>query len=318
MSWLRLIRWKNLVIIFLTQFLAWRCIILPGDPEILTPVNFILLSVSTMLIAAAGYIINDYFDIKIDLVNKPDKVVLEKVIPRKQAIITYTVLNLIALILAGVVAIQAHHLEWLMFQLCCTLLLWFYSTNFKRQYITGNVVIALLTALTIIVLILYEPRMHPGVLFRKGVAFPSLNERFLIVDNGWVLCFYAYFAFMLTWMREIVKDMEDIKGDEAAGCMTMPIKKGLKYATRFTILLSLLVIIPLAIAVFNLRYDWLGLPLYITLLIIVPLIVWSVFLVRKFTVQHYHNASRGLKIIMIIGICSLFIYHLHLLTNCAE
>ena len=71
MAWLKLIRWKNLLIIFLTQFLAWACVILPENPKILTPVNFLLLSLSTMLIAAAGYIINDYFDIKIDSIYHP-------------------------------------------------------------------------------------------------------------------------------------------------------------------------------------------------------------------------------------------------------
>jgi len=114
MPWLQLIRWKNLLIVFLTQFLAWWCVILPGMPVVLTPLHFLLLSLSTVLIAAAGYIINDYFDIKIDTINKPEKVVLEKIIPRKQAIIAHSLLNVVALILAGYVAAQAHHYEWLL------------------------------------------------------------------------------------------------------------------------------------------------------------------------------------------------------------
>src|ERR1017187_3266318 len=98
MPWLRLIRWKNLLIIFLTQFLAWWCVVLPATPRVLNLVNFFCLSLSTMLIAAAGYIINDYFDVKIDSINKPAKMVLETAIPRKQAIISHTALNIIALI----------------------------------------------------------------------------------------------------------------------------------------------------------------------------------------------------------------------------
>ena len=123
MPWLRLIRWKNLLIIFLTQFLVWGCVILPENPKVLVPFNFLLITVSTMLIAAAGYIINDYFDIKIDFINHTEKLILEKVIPRKQAIISHTVLNVIALFLAAIVAMQAHHLEWLFFQATCTVLL---------------------------------------------------------------------------------------------------------------------------------------------------------------------------------------------------
>lgn len=310
MPWLRLIRWKNLLIIFLTQFLAWACVILPENPKILTPLNFSLLTVSTMLIAAAGYIINDYFDIKIDSINHPGKVILEKVIPRKQAIISHTALNLLALLLAGIVAIQAHHPEWLLFQAGCTLLLWFYSTHFKRQYITGNVVVALLTALTIIVLLVYEPALHSGLQIRSLGNILSAPE--------WVLFVYAYFAFMLTWMREIVKDMEDLKGDDAAGCVTMPIKRGLDYSTRFIMILASLVVLPLtAVSVVLFRHHNIIPPLYITGALILPLIIWALFLGRKFTVQHYHNASNGLKLIMMVGICSLLIYHFILATNCA-
>ena len=289
MPWLRLIRWKNLFIIFLTQLLAWWCIILPESPQILTPVNFLCLSLSTMLIAAAGYIINDYFDIKIDSINKPEKVVLEKAIPRKQAILSHTVMNIIALALAGYVAAQAHHYEWLLLQITCTLLLWFYSTDFKRQYLTGNIVVALLTSFTIIALFIYEPVM--------------LNEaRLPLVIGGpsslpvWILAVYAYFAFMLTWMREIVKDMQDIKGDEEEGCVTMPIKKGLEYATRFTIALSVLAITPLAIAAYTLfRYNYKLLSGYVMVLLVVPLILWSVFITRGATGDHYNNASHILK-----------------------
>jgi len=293
MPWLQLVRWQNLLIIFLTQLLAWWCVVMPQSPAILNLFNFCCLALSTVLIAAAGYIINDYFDIKIDTINKPGKVVLEKIIPRKQAIIAHALLNTIALLLAGYVAAQAHHYEWLLLQAVCSLLLWFYSTDFKRQYITGNVVVAILTALTILILIIYEPAMHQ---FSKAV-----------------LLIYAYFAFMLTWMREIVKDMEDHIGDEAGGCITMPVKKGLDYSARFSIALSLLVILPLGLAsvvLFTYHYQWLS--VYVAAVLIAPLIWWSVFLVRNSTTRHYHNARRGLKIIMLLGICSLIIYHLQL------
>src|SRR5690606_14241475 len=109
-------------------------------------------SASTVMIAGAGYIINDYFDIRIDNINRPEKMVLERTIPRRMAIIMHTALNLIALFLAGLVARKAGNYSWLLLQLCCTLLLWFYSTHFKRQFATGNIVVSLLTALTIVTL----------------------------------------------------------------------------------------------------------------------------------------------------------------------
>lgn len=249
-----------------------------------------------MLIAAAGYVINDYFDIKIDSINKPQKVVLEVAIPRKQAIVVHTSLNIIAILVAAYVALQAHHYEWLLLQLFCSVLLWFYSTSFKRQYITGNIVVAILTALTIVSLIIYEPSLS---------HFPKA-----------VLLVYAYFAFMLTWIREIVKDMEDHIGDRAEGCITMPIKHGLAYSARFCMLLSALVILPLtmgSVVLFDHNYKWLS--AYVAIILIIPIILWSFFLVRKTTTAHYHTASSGLKTIMLLGICSLIIYHFQLNTG---
>jgi len=309
MPWLQLIRWKNLLIIFLTQLLAWWCVILPESPEVLSPVNFFLLALSTILIAAAGYIINDYFDIKIDVINKPGKVILDNVIPRKQAIVAHTALNIIALGLASYVAVQAHHFEWLWVQVSCTLLLWFYSTDFKRQYIAGNIVVALLTSFTIIALFIYEPAL------KYDTQLPLVAGRHSSLPV-WVLTVYAYFAFILTWMREIVKDMEDHKGDEAEGCTTMPIKKGLKYAMRFTLALSLLAAIPLLTAsVILFTHHYTLFAAYLLLLLIIPLVLWSVFLGRGFTTQHYNTASSWLKVIMLSGICSLLIYHFQLFTN---
>ena len=306
--WLRLIRWQNLLIILLTQLLAWWCVILPACPTVLIPFNFFLLSTSTILIAAAGYIINDYFDIKIDLLNKPGKVVLEKKIPRKQAIIAHTALNFIALCLAAMVAIPAHHPEWLLLQLGCTLLLWLYSTRFKRQYVTGNVAVALLASLTILFLMIYEP------VLQRDMHYPLVAKArtYATPLPVWILGTYAYFAFMLTWMREIVKDMEDYKGDDAEGCMTMPIKKGMEYARHFTTALSLTVILLMCAATIVLYiYHYSALFAYVVALVL-ALTAWTIFLHSRHTTPHYHNASSGLKVIMVSGICSFFIYYFQL------
>lgn len=307
MAWLRLIRWSNLFIILLTQLLVWWCVILPAHPDILNPLNFCCLMLSTVLVAAAGYIINDYFDIKIDAINRPEKVVLENQIPRRQAIIAHTVLNVIALLLAAYVARQAHHYEWLLVQLACTLLLWFYSTTFKRQFMTGNVVVALLTALTIIVLVIYEPSLHPYILL----------DSFIQIDDSIkpnpvrVAAVYTFFAFVLTWMREIVKDMEDFKGDAEQGCVTMPIKWGLLKSTRFVQLLGVITMVILVNAGVKLcAAHWWPLGIYSLAVLVVPLFLWCINLQRKATTEHYHTTSRQIKIIMVLGIGSLIIYYL--------
>jgi 4-hydroxybenzoate polyprenyltransferase len=258
-----------------------------------------------MLIAAAGYIINDYFDNKIDVINKPGKVVLGKTIPRKQAIIYHSILNGIALLLAGFVAWQARHLEWLLLQALCTLLLWYYSTKFKRQLIIGNIVVAILTALTIFTLIIYEPKMQ---FFLRGLAFEETGDGQYLLNPAWLLVFYASFAFLLTWMREIVKDMEDITGDADQECITMPIKWGLSGAARFSQALGVLTVIYMLTGGIRLMHSNKAMMGYYLLIIVTPsLLLWIITLNRKYTVEHYHNASRNLKIIMVLGIGSLIV-----------
>jgi 4-hydroxybenzoate polyprenyltransferase len=305
MSWLNLVRWKNLLIIFATQLSVWLFVLLPEQriaaettTFLLNTINFLCVSGSTVLIAAAGYIINDYFDVKIDLINRPATVILGNDIPRKTAIYAHAALNIAALLLSGFVAMQVRHYEWPLLQLVCIALLWLYSTRYKRQYVIGNIVVALLTALTIIILIVYEPELH--TLFSLPV---------------WVLGVYSYFAFMLTWMREIVKDMEDFKGDAADGCVTLPIKKGLKYAAGVVTAISVFAVIPLAVAPFVLfvhRYQILA--LYIAVLLS-GLVSWTIAFARNRDSRNYHSASRWLKIIMVAGIGSLLIYYIEHYVN---
>ena len=311
MAWLKLIRWYNLIIIFLTQLLDWAFVILPmrdaaGDGWLLTTGNFLLIAFSTVLIAAAGYIINDYFDIKIDAINRPDRMVLEKRIPAKSAIVMHTVLNVIGIVLALKVARDGGQYKWILLQLSCTALLWFYSTHFKRQFMTGNIVVALLSAFTIVALMVYEPSLH-GYADER----PFLHLTDSIVPNPvWVLGVYTYFAFMLTWMREIVKDMEDFKGDAEQGCVTMPIKWGLQRSERFTQVLGVLAGLPLLNAGIKLILSgWWVFGVYTLVALVLPLTVWLIALGKKATKEHYYKQSSRIKLIMVLGILSLVIYY---------
>jgi 4-hydroxybenzoate polyprenyltransferase len=309
MSWLRIIRWKNLLIIFLTQFLTWFCVIAPNCSQStgyrLDLNNFFFLSLSTVLIAAAGYIINDYFDIKIDVINKPGKVVLERAISLKTAIVSHTALNVFGIFLAAIVAFKAHHPEWLLIQLACTILLWFYSTHFKRQFVVGNFVVALLSAFTIIVLLIYEPAMFS---YFSMPLFWMVGKEQTIINPVWLLCIYTFFAFILSWMREVVKDMEDYKGDAEEGCVTMPIKWGLQRSGRFTQVLgwtSVLVLFACTVGLLIIK-EFLFTS-YVLIALIAPLMFWILTINKKATKEHYHKASRNLKIIMVLGIGSLIV-----------
>lgn len=301
---------------FLTQLFCWYCLIYDSSlinrsQLLLSFPNFILLALSTVCIAAGGYIINDYFDIRIDVINRPNKVILEKKIPLRLAIIAHSTLNIIALGTAGYVAYKGGQPLWLLLQLGSTVGLWFYSTHFKRQYITGNIVVALLTALTMVTLVVYEPFLHSfmfqsAVLEHQGVHY---------INPFWMCIGYCFFAFMLTWMREIVKDMEDYIGDAAEGCVTMPIKKGLKFAIRFTQGLGVVTLIVLGFITWHLyQSEYNVLTIYTIGMVIIPLIAWCIFASHKNTTEHYGKASKYLKIIMLSGIDSLLIYHFTVLS----
>jgi 4-hydroxybenzoate polyprenyltransferase len=301
-----LIRWRNLLLLLFTQWAVWRCVIVPINewstiPVFLNGFYFWLLALSTAFIAAAGYIINDYFDVRIDAINKPDKVIIERVIKRRWAIVAHTVLNILGLLLAAWLCYRLQNPIAMVIQLACTLLLWFYSTHLKRMFVSGNIAVAALTALTVLILAVYEPALHP---YRQPLP------PFISVHPFYVIVVYTYFAFMLTWMREIVKDMEDFKGDAEDGCITMPIKIGLHRAANVVMAIGILALIPLAFAAYKLLSgNMIGLGIYVVLGLIAPLTTLLFYLPTKNTQQHYAIASRWLKIIMLSGIIALIIYY---------
>lgn len=310
-AFFRLVRWRNLLIVFLTQWIVWICVIRPmADwskvPIFLNNFHFFLLTLSTVLIAAAGYIINDYFDVKIDVINRPGKVIIERTIGRRFAILWHSAFNIIGLLLALYLAVISQNYMVAAIQLVCTVLLWFYSTTFKRMFVSGNVIVALLAALTVLVLAAYEPALYP----HAQLNYFLVEGGVILVNPLGVIVVYAYFAFMLNWMREIVKDMEDFKGDAEEGCVTMPIKIGLRKSVAFVIILGVLTVVPLSTAAIRLfSGNWSILGLYIVIVLILPIIAWLFFLTKKATSKHYSIASRWLKIIMLLGIISLFLYY---------
>jgi len=308
-NWLRLLRWPNLLIIFLTQAAVWWCVLLPlgENALVLDRAHFLLLSFSTVCIAAAGYLINDYFDIRIDAINRPQKFILETRIHRRIAILLHSGLNIAGLVAAAVVARRGGGWWPLLLTAGCTVLLWIYSTHLKRRFAVGNIAVALLTALAVVVLAAYEPALRPWLQRSPILTESAAGAAF---NPAWVLAGYAYFAFVLTWMREVVKDMEDMPGDAAEGCDTMPIRWGLLRSSRFVQLLGIAAAAPLAYgavrAIVGGGFVLLG--GYLLVAVVLPLLWWTARLTRGASTAHYAAASRQLKILMVLGVGFLALY----------
>jgi 4-hydroxybenzoate polyprenyltransferase len=237
--------------------------------------NQFFITLSTVLIAAAGYIINDYFDVKIDLINKPDEVIIGRVIKRRWAIIIHQTLNVLGVLIGFAVSIKV-----LIVNFIAVTCLWFYAERFKRLAFVGNFLVAALTGASLLVMAVY----YPG--------------------SDLLINIYAVFAFGITLIREVIKDMEDVPGDKKYGCRTLPIIWGIPKTKRFVyFLLAGFILIVLSIG-WELNNERV---MTIFLLLGIP-VIWLIYkLYRADRKSHYSFLSRFCKIIMILGICSMIV-----------
>ncbi len=308
-AFFRLIRWPNLVFIALTQLLFYYCIILPVLPpnyyqlqnKFTTPV-FSLLIAASIFIAAAGYIINDYFDINIDMVNKPGKMIVQKIINRRWAIFLHLAITFVGLLISLYVSLKTTFII-ITANIVCALLLWVYSTTFKKKLLSGNIIISALTAWTVMALyfavntvFFVNPNLNNGI----HTAMHKIYKYAVL---------YAGFAFIISLIREVVKDIEDMEGDSKYNCKTMPIVWGVPAAKVFVGVWLVVLIGALAVVQFYvLQIGWWISSVYVLLLVILPLL----FILREFyTAQsppQYHRVSSMIKLVMLTGILSMLLF----------
>jgi 4-hydroxybenzoate polyprenyltransferase len=312
-AFLKLIRIQNLLMIALTEimlrYLVLHKIFEHNGTELgLSDSLFLLLVLSTVLIAAAGYIINDYFDVKTDLINHPDTVVLGKTIKRRVAIILHITLTFTGIVLGMYAALKTGYLRLAFFHFAAAILLWFYSTNFKKQFLVGNIVVALLTASVVFIPLVYElglmQKIHPG--------FIVLNKH-TVLQAFKITWLFGVFAFITSVAREIIKDMEDYKGDKATGGKTMPIIWGIQPSKLTVFFLLIITALLLLFAVYNSykaeRVLFTASTSYIVFVLILPLIILSFYTLQAWESKQFYKASQVLKVIMLLGLCYSFIYN---------
>ncbi len=312
-SFLRLIRWPNLVFIALTQALFYYSVVLPVLPSSyndyskkLTLPVFMVLVAASVLIAAAGYIINDYFDINIDRVNKPGKMVVEKVIKRRWAIILHIVITLAGIACSLYVSMKTT-LVIVIANIGCALLLWVYSTTFKKKLLSGNVIISMLTAWVIIVLYFAVNTAYLNTYNQHPDIIKAMNKVFKFA------ALYAGFAFIISLVREVVKDIEDMEGDEKYGCKTMPIVWGIPASKVFVGVWMVVLIGAIGIIiVYMLQKGWWLSAAYCLLLIIIPLVSTLQQFYKAQNATDYHKISSKVKLIMLAGILSMLLLKIYL------
>jgi len=310
-AFLNLIRWPNLLIVALTMILMRYAVIAPVISKINvelinvpggeTPLSlqfpwyyFLILVLATLCITAGGYVINDYFDIKTDLINKGEVIVSTK-ISRRQAMMWHNVLNIAGVAAGFFISWKAGYFWMGILFLIVSGLLYFYSASYKRQFLIGNFVVALLTAMVPMLVVIFEwPALYRYYAV-NAVTLPQLSIMFYWVGG------FAIFAFMTTLTREIIKDIEDFEGDMAYGRNTIPVVTGTLTARIISISLILITIGLLYIVWYFFLNDKITL-IYISCAIVLPLLYVVYQLIISANKKQLHNASRLMKIVMIAGV----------------
>jgi len=306
-----LVRLPNLLVVAVTMMLMRYAVIRPllgAMPvvmnEDLTSVvamsfrlgwfDFVILVISTCLITAAGYVINDYFDIRSDLINR-GTIIVGNTVTRRMAMMYHNVLNVLGVI-GGTYVSARIGFFWLgIIFLLTSGLLYFYSATYKRQFLIGNLIVALLVAMVPMLVVIYDAAPIYSYYSQTAVNFPGVAILFYWTGG------FALFAFLTTLIREIIKDMEDCEGDRETGRKTLPVISGLLVCKTVVIFLSLITVSLLYFIWYRFLNDRVTL-IYISLLLAVPFVMVMYKVLTGKDKQQFHFASRLMKLIMLAGI----------------
>ncbi|MDR3328219.1 MAG: geranylgeranylglycerol-phosphate geranylgeranyltransferase [Prevotellaceae bacterium] len=301
---LKICRYKNLLFTALIPILIYFAVIVPllqkyGLEPLLPTWIFWLTVFGTVLICAGGYVINDYFDVKIDRINRPDEVIAGVAISKKATMTLYLVLSGTG-IFAGI--LSAFFLKNTTLGFIFVIvpgMLWFYSSSYKRQFLLGNIIVSICAALVPMLVLVAEAGLQTDAFGTLLAETPVLKTLYI-----WV-CGFATFAFAFTLIREIIKDMEDIEGDREMECRTLPIVWGEKNAKIIVTVLLSIVFIALMTIVFvvpNLDSGLMPRLLRIAITIAVFIVFWCLWWAKTENVNRYKVAGNFIKIIMFLGL----------------
>ena len=307
MKFLHLIRYKNLLMLaFMQLIFRFDFYELQKIDLALNNWQYTLLVLSTVLIAAAGYVINDIFDQDTDAINKPTKVIVGKSISENNAYSIYAGLNItgvgIGFYLSNVIMKPSFATVFIL--IAATL--YIYATSLKQMAFVGNIIVALVLSVSVIIIGVFD--IYPAT---------SIENQGVMANLFSVLLDYAIFAFMINLLREMIKDLEDIKGDDAQGMKTLPAILGVAKTSKLIFVLSFVPVISLLIYINN---YFVGNGLYFAtayafIFVLAPLLFFTIKIASNNTKQGFHTLSSLLKWILFFGILSIIIITLNIKYN---
>ncbi|WP_286968598.1 geranylgeranylglycerol-phosphate geranylgeranyltransferase [Flavobacterium sp. UBA4854] len=307
MKFLNLIRYKNLLMLAFMQLLFRYAFLKQQQvPLALADWQYGLLVLSTVLLAAAGYVINNIFDVGTDSINKPNDVVVGKGITETAAYNIYIGLNISGVAIGFILSNIIMRPTFASLFILIASLLYFYATSLKQIMLLGNFVVALLLAASVLIIGVFD--LFPATTAENQAQMASLFS---------ILSDYAIFAFVINFIREIVKDIEDVNGDYNMGMNTLPVAIGVSRAAKIALGFAIVAFIisglycntylmqnKLYIAVF-----------YAFATILAPLLYFIVKIFSAKSQKEFHHLSTILKLILFFGILSILVIALNIKYN---
>ncbi|WP_291287615.1 geranylgeranylglycerol-phosphate geranylgeranyltransferase [Flavobacterium sp.] len=307
MKFLKLIRYKNLLMLAFMQVLFRYAFLKQQNiPLALADWQYGLLVLSTVLLAAAGYVINNIYDVATDSINKPNDVVIGKGISETTAYNIYIGLNITGVAIGFLLSNIILRPMFASFFILIASLLYFYATTLKQIMILGNFVVALLLSASVLIIGVFD--LFPATTSENQAQMASMFS---------ILTDYALFAFMINFIREIVKDIEDVNGDYNQGMNTLPIAIGISRASKIALGFAIVPFISclLYINTYFVENKLFIATFYAFAFVLAPLLY---FIIKIFGAKHpkeFHHLSRILKLILFFGILSILVITLNIKYN---
>lgn len=290
-------RWKNILMILLIQYLFKYILFEKFKIQVsLDHLHFALLALSTAFVAIAGYIINDIQDVKADIINKPEKLFVDKKITRISAQNLFIGFNSVGLILGMYLSYYIGHTSYFIIFVLTSLLLYQYAKQLKKRLLIGNIIVSSIVLFCILMLAVFD-------------VAPATNNYNLESQMGilHIVLMFGGFGFILTFLREVVKDMEDIEGDRAIEAKSLPIVLGEKQTKRILVIISFLLVAALSYVSYSVYPAHRYVSYYLLGLVVLPLLYFMIMLTKAGSKNDFHKLSAILKLIMLLGILSMLI-----------